>query len=71
MLSKAESNGVITGVPTSKNGPQINHFFFTDDSLLFYKANLVEWRRLTRILDKYEGAYGQKLNKKKFSIFFS
>ncbi|XP_059436330.1 uncharacterized protein LOC132169290 [Corylus avellana] len=47
MLNKPESKGVITGVPTSKNGPRINHLFFADDSLLFCKANLVEWRRLT------------------------
>jgi hypothetical protein len=46
MLSKAESKWVITGVLTSKNGPRINHLFFTDDNLLFCKANLVEWRRL-------------------------
>jgi hypothetical protein len=71
MLSKAERNGIITGVPTSKNGPRINHLFFADDSLLFCKANSVEWRRLTKILDKYEEASGQKLNKDKTSIFFS
>jgi hypothetical protein len=71
MLHRAERKGIITGVPTSKKGPRINHLFFADDSLLFCKANLVEWRRLTRILDKYEGASGQKLNKEKTSIFFS
>lgn len=47
MLRKAENNGVITRVPTSKKGPKINHIFFTDDSLLFCKTNLVEWRRLS------------------------
>jgi hypothetical protein len=69
MLSQAENNGVITGVPTSKRGPKITHLFFADDSLLFCKANSVEWRRLTKILDKYEAASGQKLNKDKTSIF--
>jgi hypothetical protein len=71
MLRRAESKGVITGVPTSKNGPRISHLFFADDSLLFCKANMVEWRRLTKILDKYEEASGQKLNKEKTSLFFS
>jgi hypothetical protein len=71
MLQRVESTKAITGVPTSKNGPQINHIFFVDDSLLFCKANLVEWRRITRILDKYEEASGQKLNKEKTSLFFS
>jgi hypothetical protein len=71
MLSRAENNGVISGVPTSKRGSRISHLFFADDNLLFCKANSVEWRRLTRILDKYEVASGQKLNHDKTSIFFS
>ncbi len=45
-------------------------FFFADDSLLFCKANSVEWRRLMKILEKYEVASGQKLNPSKTSIFF-
>jgi hypothetical protein len=71
MLSRAEINGVIIGVPTSKWGPRISHLFFADDSLLFCKANSVQWRRLTRILDKYEATSRQKLNQDKTSIFFS
>jgi hypothetical protein len=71
MLTRAEKKGVLTGVPTSKKGPTLSHFFFADDSLIFCKANSVEWRRLTKILDKYEAASGQKLNKEKTSIFFS
>jgi hypothetical protein len=31
----------------------------------------VEWGRVTKILDKYKVASGQKLNKEKTSIFFS
>ena len=65
MLSKAEKNGIKIGVHTSKNGPKISHLFFVDDSLLYCKANLVEWQRLTKILDKYGVALGQKLNKDK------
>ncbi|XP_059455851.1 uncharacterized protein LOC132186051 [Corylus avellana] len=71
LLTQAENKEVITGVPSSKNGPRLSHLFFTDDSLLFCKANLVEWRRITKILEKYEAASGQCLNKNKRSIFFS
>jgi hypothetical protein len=46
LLSKAEINGVITGVPTSLRGPRLSHLFFTDDSMLFCKSNAVEWRRI-------------------------
>jgi hypothetical protein len=71
MLCKAEIAGVITGVPTLKRGPKLTHLVFADDSLFFCKANSVEWRRLTKILEKYEVASSQKLNKDKTSIFFS
>jgi hypothetical protein len=71
MITQAEAKGVITGVPTSPKGPRLSHLFFADDSLLFCKANSVEWRRLTTILEKYETASGQKLNKEKTSLFFS
>jgi hypothetical protein len=56
LLTRAEKNGVLIGVPTSKKGPTLSHLFFADDSLIFCKANSVEWGRLTKILEKYEAA---------------
>lgn len=46
-------------------------YFFADDSLVFYKANLNEWLRLQGILSSYKQASGQRLNLEKASIFFS
>jgi hypothetical protein len=54
MLTKAEKKGVLTGVPMSKKGPRLRHLFFAHDNLIFFKANSVEWRRLTKLLEKYE-----------------
>jgi hypothetical protein len=71
LLNRAERKGVITGVPTSFKSPRLNHLFFADDSMLFCKANSVEWRRLIRILEVYEVGSGQRLNMNKTSIFFS
>jgi hypothetical protein len=71
LLQRAKRRGVIIGVPTSFRGPRLSHLFFADDSLLFCKSNLVEWRRLLIILGMYESGSGQKLNLKKTSIFFS
>jgi hypothetical protein len=71
LLIKAEKRGVIFGVPTSPRGSRLSHLFFADDSLLFCKANSVEWRQLLRILGTYEAGSGQKLNLHKTSIFFS
>jgi hypothetical protein len=71
LLQQAEKNGAITGIPTSRRGPRLSHLFFADDSILFCKANSVEWRRIMRILGVYEKGSGQKLNLQKTSLFFS
>jgi hypothetical protein len=46
-------------------------YFFTDDSLLFCRANVLKWAHLQSILDLYESASRQKLNRNKTFIFFS
>jgi hypothetical protein len=71
LLSQADMDGSIVGVPTSRKGPQINHLFFADDSLLFYKESQKQWHRLSSLLNAYEKASGQQLNKEKTGIFFS
>jgi hypothetical protein len=44
---------------------------FADDNLLFCRATPIEWQRLAEILEVYEWASGQMLNRDKTSIFFS
>jgi len=44
---------------------------FANDSLLFCKATTNECAQLLGILDCYERASGQKVNKNKTTIFFS
>jgi hypothetical protein len=71
LLQQAGRKGIITGVPTSPRGPRLSHLFFGDDSIIFCKANSVEWRRIMKILDIYEKGSGQKINLLKMSLFFS
>jgi hypothetical protein len=71
LLTQADRDGSLRGVPISKKGPRINHLFFADDSLLFCRADTNHWRRLNNILQLYEKASGQKLNANKTAIFFS
>ena len=42
LISKAEMNGRVLGLPITRGGTKIGHLFFADDSLLFCKANLFE-----------------------------
>ncbi|XP_042939340.1 uncharacterized protein LOC122274360 [Carya illinoinensis] len=71
LLLKAEREGSISSVPVGRGPVKVNHLFFADDSLIFCKANSLEWSRVMRILTQYELASGQKLNKEKSSIYFS
>jgi ribonuclease HI len=71
IMTRAESRGELSGVPTSKKGPRLNHLFFADDSLLFCKTTPLHWQRLTELLGAYEMASGQRLNQAKTSIYFS
>jgi hypothetical protein len=71
LLHMAEQEGKITGLSIAKRGTKINHLFYADDSLLFYRASIPEWAQEQAILDKYERALSQKLNRDKMSIFFS
>jgi hypothetical protein len=69
LLSQTESKESITRVPNSKYGPKLSHLFFANDSLLFCKANSIEWRRLMHFLGIYEVGFRQMLNLQKTSIF--
>ncbi|XP_041027032.1 uncharacterized protein LOC121267250 [Juglans microcarpa x Juglans regia] len=71
MISKRVEEGVISGVPFARGRIRISHLFFADDSLLFCKANALEWGKLHNILKIYEEASSQRLNLEKTSIQFS
>lgn len=55
----------------ARGSPTINHLFFTDDNIVFFIANTIEWRVIQNLLDIYETASGQEINKHKSEIFCS
>ena len=71
LIQLATSAGDIKGFSLCKRGPALTHLLFADDSLLFCRATRDECRKIMGILETYEGASGQKVNKSKTAIFFS
>ena len=68
--SRAESH-IIHGARASRNGPEISHLLFADDSLLFSRATRQECLTVIEILNHYEKASGQKINFDKSEVSFS
>ena len=71
MLQRAEEERKIIGIRIYREAPIVNHLFFAYDSLILMKAEVGGAQELMRILERYEGASGQIINKDKSSIMFS
>nr|XP_023917071.1 uncharacterized protein LOC112028608 [Quercus suber] len=71
LIKVSVHNGGMEGVAICRGGPKLSHLFFADDSLIFCKASLAKCDMLQRVLEVYEVASGQQLNKAKTSLFFS
>ena len=71
LIKASVCNGQLKGVAVCHGGPKLSHLFFADDSLIFYKASIQECNSLQRILEVYEKASGQQLNRAKTSLFFN
>ena len=71
IINTATRRGNIKGFSLCKGGPELTHLLFADDSLLFYRATLEECEWVLQILESYEQASCQKVNRNKTTIFFS
>ena len=71
LIQHAASAGDIKDFSLCRRGPALTHLLFADDSLLFCRAMGDECRKIMEILETYEVASGQKVNKSKTAIFFS
>lgn len=71
LLFHAKRVGNISSVPIGSSPIKTSHIFFANNSLLFCKANSIKWSNMVSILNLYENASGQLLNKEKTSFFFS
>jgi len=53
------------------SAPMVSHLLFTDDSLLFFKANRESAETVMDVLNSYCQASGQRINMDKSSIHFA
>jgi hypothetical protein len=54
-----------------QGAPRINHLFFADDSLILMRACKGDVQELRRVLQVYERASGQMINREKSVVLFS
>lgn len=59
MLEKVERDGELIGCQLLEGGQNLNHLSFANDSLLFCKANVLEWCQLQQVLDTHEHVLGE------------
>ncbi|XP_030924735.1 uncharacterized protein LOC115951970 [Quercus lobata] len=71
LLNKEAEEGHIRGVSICKKGSRLTHLFFEDDSLVFCRATIAECQNVQNLLNVYEKASGQQLNRNKTGLFFS
>ena len=71
LIKHANLNGDIYGFSLYRSGPKLTYLLFANDSLLFCRATVEECGKVLNILEAYEGASGQKVNRSKKTLFFS
>ncbi|XP_041027066.1 uncharacterized protein LOC121267284 [Juglans microcarpa x Juglans regia] len=71
LLNKAGNENRISDIKVCRGAPRVNNLLFANDSVIFCQANVEETRCVKGLLDVYEKASGQKINREKTSMVFS
>ena len=58
-------------VKASKSGSAFSHLMFTDDVVLFAKANLKNCHAIREVLETFYRKFGQSVGEAKTRVFFS
>ena len=71
LCNRAQEEGSLQGLQVARGCPRISHLLFADDTMFFLQANKNNCKALQSILNRYELASGQTINKEKSAITFS
>lgn len=71
LMRLAPQEGLVKGSKASRNGPQVSHLLFADDSIFFGEATSNGTNNLKQIFKEYESCSGQRTNFNKSNIFLS
>ena len=71
LIRKAVESQSLHVILSCTNGVCISHLLFADNSFIFCQATVKECHHLMNLLECYELASGQAINRQKTSIFFS
>jgi len=71
LCKKAQQDGKLPGLRVAKGSPRLNHLLFADDTMFFTRSDPKSCRALLLILQRYEAASVQMINKTKSAITFS
>ncbi|KAL9678029.1 hypothetical protein QQ045_015867 [Rhodiola kirilowii] len=63
--------GRFQNIKISRSAPGISHVFFTDDSIIFFKAEEEQAHTIRNVIRRYENVSGQRVNFRKSEIVFS
>lgn len=71
LINKYIQKGWIHGCRVANGAPTISHMLFADDSYLYCKATISEAIKVCQLLQTFEHATVQHVNRQKSTIFFS
>lgn len=71
LLKKAKNDGCLWGIQLCRGFPLLNNLFFVDDCILFCRAIPYDNIQIQNLLQQYEEASGQQVNREKTSNCFS
>ena len=71
LCNQAQDRGTLAGIKVARGSPAINHLLFPDDTMFFCRSNIDSCTELMSILNRYEAASGQCINRTKSAITFS